>query len=60
MRKTFKERQKKKLKLAIIGMPKATFVEVANSTRELKKRCLHHVGVDDLNHCRPMKIQMRN
>jgi len=38
MRKTFKERQKKKLKLTIVGMPKATFVEVANSTREIKEK----------------------
>jgi hypothetical protein len=38
MRKTFKERQKKKLKLAIIGMPKATLVEVANSIREIEEK----------------------
>ncbi len=38
MRKTFKEKQKKKLKLAIIGMPKTTLVEVANSTREIEEK----------------------
>jgi hypothetical protein len=37
MRKTFKERQRKKLKLAIIGMPKATLVEVVNSAREIEE-----------------------
>jgi hypothetical protein len=50
----------KKLKLAIIGMPKATIVEVVNSTREMKKRCPHHARVNDLNHYWAVTIWMRN
>jgi hypothetical protein len=37
-RKTFKEGLRKKLKLAIIGMPKALIIEVANSTREIEEK----------------------
>jgi hypothetical protein len=35
--KTFREGLKKKLKLTIVGMPRAMIVEVANSTREIEK-----------------------
>ncbi len=37
MEKTFREGLKKKLKLTIVGMPRAMIVEVANSTREIEK-----------------------
>jgi hypothetical protein len=37
LRETFRERLRKKLKLAIIGMPKATIVEVINLTREIEE-----------------------
>jgi hypothetical protein len=36
LRKTFKEGLKKKLKLAIIGMPRATIVEIANLAKEIE------------------------
>ncbi len=53
---TFREGLRKKLKLTIIGMPKTPIVEVVNLARELKKKCLHHVGVDNLNHYQIVKI----
>jgi hypothetical protein len=37
LKKTFKEGLKKKLKLAIIGMPRITIVEVTNSAREIEE-----------------------
>jgi hypothetical protein len=37
LRETFKEGLKKKLKLTIIGMPRAMIVKVANSTREIEE-----------------------
>jgi hypothetical protein len=41
-------------------MPRATIVEVANSTRENEKKCLPFARVNNFNHYRTMKIQMRN
>jgi hypothetical protein len=32
------EQLRKKLKLAIIGMPKATIVKIVNSAREIEKK----------------------
>jgi hypothetical protein len=40
LKETFREGLRKKLKLTIIGMPKATIVKVANSTREIKEEML--------------------
>jgi hypothetical protein len=37
MRETFKEGLRKKLELAIIGMPRRTIVKVANSAREIEE-----------------------
>jgi hypothetical protein len=37
LKETFKEGLRKKLKLAIIGMPRAMIVKVANSIREIEK-----------------------
>jgi len=37
LKETFKEGLKKKLKLATIGMPRATIVKVANSSKEIEK-----------------------
>jgi hypothetical protein len=37
MRETFREGFRKKLKLTIIGMPRAMIVEVVNLAREIKK-----------------------
>jgi hypothetical protein len=37
LKETFKEGLRKKLKLSIIGMFRATIVEVANSTKEIEK-----------------------
>jgi hypothetical protein len=37
LKKTFREGLRKKLKLAIIGMPRAMIIKVANSKREIKK-----------------------
>ncbi len=38
LRETFKERLRKKLKLAIIGMPRAMIVKVANSIRKIEEK----------------------
>jgi hypothetical protein len=38
LKETFKERVQKKLKMTIIGMPRVTIVEVANSTREIEEK----------------------
>jgi hypothetical protein len=38
MKETFNEGLRKKLKLTIIGVPKATIVEVANSTRDIEEK----------------------
>lgn len=40
LRKTFKEGLTKKLKLAIINMPRATIIEVANFLREIEQKML--------------------
>jgi hypothetical protein len=37
MRETFKEGLRKKLELAIIGMPRTTIVKVANSEKEIEE-----------------------
>jgi hypothetical protein len=37
LRKSFKERLRKKLKLAIIGMPRAVIVEIVNLGREIEE-----------------------
>jgi Cys-tRNA synthase (O-phospho-L-seryl-tRNA:Cys-tRNA synthase) len=37
LKETFREGLKKKLKLAIVGMPRAMIVKVVNSTREIEK-----------------------
>jgi hypothetical protein len=37
LKENFREGLRKKLKLAIIGMPKATIVEVANSVRKIEE-----------------------
>jgi hypothetical protein len=37
LKKTFREGLRKKFKLAIIGMPMAMIIKVANSTREIEK-----------------------
>jgi hypothetical protein len=37
LKENFREGLRKKLKLAIIGMPKATSVEVVNSVREIEE-----------------------
>jgi hypothetical protein len=36
-KETFREGLKKKLKLATIGMPRTTIVEIANSSKEIEK-----------------------
>ncbi len=40
LRKTFKEGLTKKLKLAIISMPRATIIEVAKFLREIEQKML--------------------
>ncbi len=40
LRKTFMEGLKKKLKLASIGMPRTTIIEVANFAREIEQEML--------------------
>jgi hypothetical protein len=38
LRETFRERLRKKLKLAIIGMPRSTIVKVANLAKEIEEK----------------------
>ncbi len=40
LRETFKEGLRKKLKLANIGMPRTTIIEVANFAREIEQEML--------------------
>ncbi len=40
LRETFKEGLRKKQKLTIIGMPRATMIEVANFAREIEQQML--------------------
>ncbi len=40
LRETFKEGLRKKLKLASIGMPRTTIIEVANFAREIEQEML--------------------
>jgi hypothetical protein len=40
LRETFKEGLEKQLKLTIIGMPRATIIEIANFAREIEQEML--------------------
>jgi hypothetical protein len=60
MQKTFTKGLRKKLKLTIIGMPRAMIIKVVNLAREIEEKMPNHIRVDDLNHCRIVKIRMKN